>query len=186
MTDITTALQTLIDRQEIYDCLIRYCRGLDRYDRELLLSVYHPDAIDDHNLFVGGPEQFVDWAFDFHRKHMINTLHSISNHTCEIEGLFAHTETYYFYGGMNTQGATLSLQGGRYIDRFEKRNGRWAILTRKVVTDWLGVPADFPLSEENRRYNLALSPAHDRSDVSYERPLQISATRLAARAPVHK
>jgi hypothetical protein len=28
--------------------LVRYCREFDRLDREMLLSAYHLDAIDDH------------------------------------------------------------------------------------------------------------------------------------------
>ena len=49
------------DRQEIYDCIMRYCRGIDRLDREVLLSAYHPDAIDDHgSTYVGGVEGFAD------------------------------------------------------------------------------------------------------------------------------
>ena len=38
------------------DAIHRYCRAVDRADRDLLVSVYHPDAIDDHGLFVGGPD----------------------------------------------------------------------------------------------------------------------------------
>jgi hypothetical protein len=32
---------------------MRYSRAIDRLDRELLLSVYHEDAVDDHGVFVG-------------------------------------------------------------------------------------------------------------------------------------
>jgi hypothetical protein len=39
-----------------------YSRGIDRLDRELLMSVYHEDAIDDHGVFVGNREEFADWA----------------------------------------------------------------------------------------------------------------------------
>ena len=42
------ALRVLLDKQEIHEVLMRYCRGIDRCDAELLHSVYHPDATDDH------------------------------------------------------------------------------------------------------------------------------------------
>ena len=42
-------LRELIDRQEIWQVLQNYGRGLDRFDRELLRSCYFDDAIDDHN-----------------------------------------------------------------------------------------------------------------------------------------
>jgi hypothetical protein len=47
------ALQQLIDKLEIHEVLTRYCRGIDRCDAELLESVYHPDATDNHGQFVG-------------------------------------------------------------------------------------------------------------------------------------
>ena len=56
MSDRDAALQLLIDRQEILDCLNRYCRALDRHDDELLTSVFHPDAVDNHGPWAGGRE----------------------------------------------------------------------------------------------------------------------------------
>ena len=52
----------LQDRRAIEDCLMTYSRAIDRLDRDLLLSVYHEDAVDDHGLFVGSPAAFPDWA----------------------------------------------------------------------------------------------------------------------------
>jgi hypothetical protein len=46
------AVLALIDRQEILACELRYCSGVDRFDREMLLSAYHPGAMDDHGAFV--------------------------------------------------------------------------------------------------------------------------------------
>ena len=60
---VPPALQQLIDRQQIHDCILRYCSGVDCFDREMLLSVYHADATDDHGAFVGSATDFVDWAF---------------------------------------------------------------------------------------------------------------------------
>ena len=45
-------VQELIDRQRIYECLLRYTRGMDRLDRELVLSAYHDDAVEDHGPVV--------------------------------------------------------------------------------------------------------------------------------------
>lgn len=73
-------LSELADRQQILDCIHRYCRGVDRFDRALVLSVYHPDAIDDHGACVGGPEAFVDWAFAYHREHQTSHNHMVFNH----------------------------------------------------------------------------------------------------------
>jgi SnoaL-like domain len=182
----------LQDRQAIHDCLMTYCRGIDRLDRELLLSVYHPDAIDDHGVFVGSPEEFADWAIAMHTTTHLSHQHCIFNYTCDLDGDVAHTESYFMFVGLNRTGNPLAMSGGRYIDRFEKRSGRWAIAARLCVRDWA------PLSEtpesldqatltvaplDARTRDLMRSGAQssrDRSDPSYERPLFIDPSRLPA------
>lgn len=37
-------LRTLLDRAQIHDALMRYSRGVDRGDGELVVSCFHPDA----------------------------------------------------------------------------------------------------------------------------------------------
>ena len=59
-------VQELWDREQIRQCLVRYCRGVDRFDRDLILSAFHPDCLDEHGKFVGTPEEFVDWALGQH------------------------------------------------------------------------------------------------------------------------
>ena len=43
-----TKLRQLIDKQEIYEVLCTYCRGVDRCDADLVRSAYHEDSYDDH------------------------------------------------------------------------------------------------------------------------------------------
>ena len=50
-------LETLLDRQDILDCLTRMSRATDRFDRDLFLSAFHPDATIAAGPFVGGPEE---------------------------------------------------------------------------------------------------------------------------------
>src|SRR5690242_5947713 len=55
-------IQALLDRQALHDLAMRYAQAIDRRDRELLLSVYHEDAIDHHGtMFEGSPKAFADW-----------------------------------------------------------------------------------------------------------------------------
>jgi ketosteroid isomerase-like protein len=172
-------LRTMADRMAIHDCLIRYCRAVDRLDRELLLSVYHADAIDDHGVFVGGPEAFADWVIAYHARAQHATQHIITNHSCDLDGDVAHTETYYMFAAMNVAGAPLTLSGGRYIDRFERRNGRWAIAVRKVVGEWSGAPGESILSPEGRAaLNSGAKPSRDKCDPSYDRPLITDTNRI--------
>ncbi|MFR9806093.1 nuclear transport factor 2 family protein [Pseudonocardia sp. RS010] len=192
--EIEQAIRELQDRQAIHDCLMSYSRGIDRLDRDLLLSVYHPDAIDDHGVFVGGPGEFVDWAVAMHTKTHLSHQHCVLNYTVDLDGDVAHTETYYMFVGMNREGSPLAVSGGRYVDRLEKREGRWAIATRVCIRDWA------PLDEVPKTLDAAAmtvvkglddatiarmrsgaQPARDRSDVSYRRPLEVDPNRLPGR-----
>lgn len=63
--DMNAIVRELKDRQEIWQCMTNYCRGVDRMDRELILTCYHPDAIDDHGAIAGDPAEFADWVLEF-------------------------------------------------------------------------------------------------------------------------
>jgi hypothetical protein len=174
----------LRSRQEILDCIYRVARGVDRLDRELVLSGYHPDAVDDHGTFVGSAEGFVDYFFDLHRRAHHSTAHIINNHLCELDGDTAHAETYYIFASMNAYGPPVTLAGGRYIDRFERRDGRWAIAVRKCVPGWNTTP-DAAVSEAMREAFKGVGHiSRDRDDLSYERPLSVAPERLGLRQPI--
>lgn len=127
-------LDALISRQEIYEVVARYCRGVDRGDIDLLRSVYHEDATDDHGMFKGRGLDFAEWIVDWERENIRQCQHFIGNFSCDIQGDKAFTETYCisFSEDMSGQNATVY---NRYIDRFERRNGEWKIADRVVVLD---------------------------------------------------
>lgn len=172
-TDIISMIRELADRKEILDCVHRYTRGVDRLDRELLVSAYHPDAIDDHAVAVEVGEAFADWVIEYHSKNQTITQHYVMNHNVELDGDVAHGETYYIFIGVNAgTDSPLSVRGGRYIDRFEKRDGRWAIAARVCIPSWrtevprVGAPPDWQsLLDAGPR------DIRDKSDLSYHRPL---------------
>lgn len=189
MDELLATVRTLQDRQAIHDCLMTYSRAIDRLDRELLISVYHDDAIDDHGVFVGSREAFADWAIAMHRRTHLSHQHCQFNSTVDLDGDVAHTETYYMFVGMNQRGAPLGMSGGRYIDRLEKRDGRWAIATRICIRDWAPLDAIpetldqstltvVDLDEATRTLmREGAQPSRDRADPSYMRPLLVSAAR---------
>ena len=47
-------VQKLLDREAIKELVNLYCRAADRHDHELMRSLYHQDAIDDHGSFFKG------------------------------------------------------------------------------------------------------------------------------------
>jgi hypothetical protein len=171
---LPTAVQQLLDRQEIHDCITRYCSGVDRFDRAMLLSVYHPDATDDHGAFVGSAADFVDWALAYHAKYQHGHKHYVLNHRCDLDGDTAHTETYWIFAGVNTMGPAGSIHGGRYLDRFEKRDGKWAIAARKCIIEWGGALGGIEIPPAALAAYAATGVARrDETDPSYERPLRI-------------
>lgn len=193
--ELERAVVEIQDRQAISDCLATYSRAVDRLDRELLLSVYHEDAVDDHGVFVGGPEAFADWVIPMHTATHRSHQHCIFNATVDLDGDVAHVESYYMFVGLNQRGTPLAMSGGRYLDRMEKRAGRWAIALRVCVRDWApltAVPAVLDQAEltvvtlDERTRELmrtGAQTARDRSDPSYQRPLTIDPGRLSTAQP---
>jgi hypothetical protein len=174
-SDMTDALHAQLwemkDRSDIHDCMQRYARGMDRQDRALLRSAYHDGAIDDHVGFVGDVEDFIDWAFAYHSMQT-RYQHFLLNHFAEIDGDAAHAETYYLFVGTDKQPANhMTISGGRYVDRLERRDGRWAIVARVCVVEW-NTESTSQLTDEIIAMVPAIRPAtHDRTDPSYDRPL---------------
>jgi hypothetical protein len=174
--------QELLDRQAIRDCLTAYCRGMDRRDLELAVSCYHPDGVDDHGQIVADPETFVAWADGTHA-HVAVTQHMITNHTCEIDGDVAHAETYWFAANKHLNSEAVTLCGGRYIDRLERRGGQWRIAVRKCTVEWGGTPVADPLPQEAlKAHSVAGRYTRDRADPSYSRPFTIDRPRATPAA----
>ncbi len=170
-SDTQARLERLLDRQDILDCLTRFSRAMDRFDRDLFLSAFHSDAVIAAGPFVGPPEALCDWSFELHAQGQVATHHNLLNHSCDIDGDVAHAETYYLFVGRNRD-ASNWIAGGRYIDRLERRGGIWKIALRTNAIEWSGlVPttpipfADVPGIERNG------VPSRDRDDPSYHRPL---------------
>ena len=167
-----------IDRFEILDCLTRYTRGMDRLDRELARSAYHDGAIDDHVGFVGGVEEFLDWAFGYHGGQ-VRHQHYLANQSIELDGNQAHVETYYmFVGTERDPAAPLTVFGGRYVDRFERRDDKWGITVRLCLVEWATDPTSLLPEGATDMLVATGTVARDRTDSSYERPLQPRRTHI--------
>lgn len=55
-------LRALLDQSEIRDVHLRYCRGVDRCDWDLVRSCYYAEAIDEHGFYRGGIDGFIEWG----------------------------------------------------------------------------------------------------------------------------
>lgn len=169
--DRLARIDQLLDRQDIMDCLTRFCRGMDRFDRPLVLSAFHPDAVIAAGDFVGGPEDLYEWAHLIHSEGQIATHHNLLNNTCEVDGDVAHCETYYLFAARNRDD-TNWLAGGRYIDRLERRTSTWRIALRTNVIEWSGMVPAMPLPfTDVPDIDANGAPSRSPSDPSYQRPL---------------
>lgn len=144
--DSAASVQQLLDREAIRECMFRYCRGIDRLDEEALRSTYWPDATDRHGPYAGSATGFIDWAVG-KLKSSERSVHFIGNLSITfVDTASAAVETYFqaFQRDPDAQGIQRQVfLAGRYVDRFEKRNGEWRIAQRTVVYDWmenLGTP----------------------------------------------
>jgi len=140
----------------IQDVIYRLARAVDRRDTAAIKEAYHPDAIDSHGIFVGGPEEYA--RFSESRNGTIPfSQHQITNMLIEFASPdLALVETYLLsmqrYSAES--GASLAQFAGpeaaaaaarkgidsigchRYVDRFEQRGGQWRIARRTVVFEW--------------------------------------------------
>jgi hypothetical protein len=171
MTDRQKRIDELLDKQDILDCLTRFSRGMDRFDKEVYLSAFWPDGTMAAGPFVGSPAECWDWAIPMHEAGQIATHHSLLNVTYDIQGDEAHTETYYLFAARNRDDSNW-IAGGRYVDRLERRGGEWRIALRTNAIEWSGVLptmaipfADVPDILQN---GLA---TRGKEDISYRRPL---------------
>ena len=131
-------LEQLLAKEDIRDVLMRYGRGVDRADADLLKSCYHVDAIEEHGSTYSGPAHaYIDGAVP--RIMKMGTLaHYICNISIAFEGEKAYVESYVLtFARFTKDGAPYdTFTGGRICDRFEYRNGEWKIAHRKMAFDW--------------------------------------------------
>jgi ketosteroid isomerase-like protein len=160
-TEHSDLLQELLDKQALLELVTRYCRAVDRCDFDLLLSCYHPEAVDDHATFVGRPEDMFPPILERMRL-LPPTQHIISNATFEIRGDVALGE---IYTGVRTSDATGDYKHGgfgRSLDRYERRDGAWRIAHRQVIIEW------FDPGPDRERPTIDVSKK-SREDPSYSR-----------------
>jgi hypothetical protein len=169
---VTDPGRLALDYIEIQQVLARYSRGIDRMDRELILSVYWEDAYDSHGVCEGGPEAFADWIGANMTRYAASN-HMLGQSRIDLQGETADCETYFaaFHHERRDEGDAMVIVGGRYHDRFERRGGEWRIHRRRVLFDWM---QDSPMVDALGRLEIGrrdeLMGRRDREDPSYRSP----------------
>lgn len=157
-------IDDLLARQEIADVILRYARGIDRLDFDLVRSCYHPDAYDDHGSFTGDVDGFIAMCESF-LPRWTATQHFMGNMLIEVDGEKARAETYAvaYHRRENEDGTGKDdVFGVRYVDRFERRGGDWRIAHRVVATEWRRVD---PVTNAKGRGRIGVWGTRDGSDV---------------------
>jgi len=166
-------LDALESRAEIAEVVLRYVRAVDRCDETMLRSCFHADSRHSHGSFEGSSADFCGFAIGLCRQ-VVATHHQLGPVSIELAGDVAFVETYFTahhrFGEVPPPGGRAHedrYMGGRYVDRFERRDGAWKIAERRGVSEWLRYdPAsdrgfwDGPAEQRGRR---------DRSDPVYRR-----------------
>ena len=173
MADRATLLEQLMSRAEIAEVVMRYCRAIDRCDEAMLRSCFHPDARHRHGTFDGTSADFCVHALAIVAQVEF-THHQLGPVSIELAGDTAFTETYFTslhrFGAIPPPGGQPHedrFSGGRYVDRFERRDGVWRIAERHGISEWIRYEAasdrgfyDSPAEHRGRR---------DRRDPVYRR-----------------
>ncbi len=136
--ELERRIRETIDKQDIHDLLMRYCRGCDRGDEALIASCYHEGGVDDHGDFVVAAEDVAPLFVKLAGRSPYGGMHFIGNELVEIEGDTAFAESYFMAIKDIARGDDrfLRIRAGRYVDRLERREGRWGIVERVLADEW--------------------------------------------------
>jgi len=128
--------RVLLDKVALRELVMLYCRGCDRRDFALVRSLYHDDAIDEHGtMFCGGPDDFVAWLpqatapWELTRHEITNSVFAVAGDRAEGEHLVRAWHRSY------PPGRKEFTVHGRYLDRYERRDGQWKFAYRQLVFD---------------------------------------------------
>jgi hypothetical protein len=182
--------------QGIWENELRYTRGLDRHDESLMAKVFWPEASISYGSSVTVAE-LPAWANAGHSNSAAHQ-HHVTGLTLDVAGDTAHEEGYILYSsdmprnkaadtpGAPTPGraapkAMATLGTGRYVNRYERRNGEWRLIVHEYVHD---------ISMRLEAVDLCATGClgrWDTTDISYLRPLQpLTVDERRARAELGK
>ena len=150
-------LEEIEARTAIEDCLKRFARAVDRQDWALARTLYHDDAFDDHGFFKGPPDAFLAHIAKLHQVQE-HSMHFNTNVLIEFQSRErAFVETYVLV--LQRFAERRVTASARYLDRFERRNGRWRVAHRTLVfgdmvSEPVREPHSFPQGFTEQRHGM--------------------------------
>lgn len=161
--DPAKVLAELADKEAIRQQLYNYCRAVDRLDAQLGYRVWHEDGTADYGVDVyrGSGRGLIDHVITAHGR-LIAHSHQVTNVLIRLEGDLASSEAYHIACLQMERDARLIEMRvqGRYLDRWSRRDGHWAIDHRQTIRDLDSVGPVEALGATGRG-------SRDRTDPSY-------------------
>jgi ketosteroid isomerase-like protein len=145
MADDTDARE-IADRLALRALGDEYARAVDHRDRDALLAVFHPDGVlvlldqVDPTVVTAtrrGHEELGDITTVIARAYD-RTFHFVGTTSYDVDGDRATGEVYCLAHHLTPtrHGGTDYVMLIRYQDTYSRRDGRWAIDERRLITDW--------------------------------------------------
>lgn len=143
-------LDTLLAEREITRVILRYARGIDAKDFDLVRGCFHPDArVEYGDWFGGSVDEAIAWLADS-LPRLEGTLHTfgppwieldLDRGTAACETRAVNSARY----APDANGVSIqNVSGTRYVDRFERRDGEWRLAFRRNEREWIQNSPDLP------------------------------------------
>ena len=136
-------LAELRAERAIHRVMLRYARGVDSRDFEMVRDCFHPEArVTWGDWFSGTRDESIDWLSQAIPR-LDGTLHVFASPWIELDlaAGSAQAETYAVnsarYPADETGSCVQNVAGTRYFDRFELRDGEWKLIERRNERIWV-------------------------------------------------
>jgi len=157
----------LRDRRDIEDVLTRYSRALDWLDDAMLETVFYDDAEIDYGFFRGAGKSFKPLLMQVERS-VGRRWHFTAQIKVALDGDVAEVESYNISMAAPTASANPPAEFtqfvGYYLDRLERRHGRWGIARRKHLLITAATVRETPLDGPMSMLNAIGATSADHAD----------------------
>jgi uncharacterized protein (TIGR02246 family) len=128
---IEPAVQVLLDKQAIYELMVRYTDRIDANDPEGAASCFAPDGIGMYGPECKGRKAISDLLGDILLKYQA-TSHYLSNVSIKVDGDRATAMSYIqtFHRVKETRETMFTY--GRWLDDLVRLDGEWLFARREV------------------------------------------------------
>ncbi len=137
-------VEELLIKQELHELVADYSRAVDTCDESALRALFHQDGVIDSGVLRAEPERFARLYVEWVRRNASVVFHAVTNVRFRVTGREATGECYVLAvsrvraDAAEAHAATEAterdvLTAGRYLDRFQERDGAWKFLERRFV-----------------------------------------------------